>query len=95
MAPQSSSSSSGGAQIGPGNGISFGYTGDNATILQAMLAFTAIAWYNAIELLVLIFMIFKKYSGLYFWSLLLTSFSVIPYSLGILPRDRRIVYPPG
>jgi hypothetical protein len=38
--------------------------------------------YNAIELLVLIFFTFKHYSGLYFWSLLVASAGVIPYSVG-------------
>jgi hypothetical protein len=38
--------------------------------------------YNAIELLALIYITFKHYSGLYFWSLLIASAGVIPYSVG-------------
>ncbi|KAJ4303032.1 hypothetical protein N0V90_001923 [Kalmusia sp. IMI 367209] len=47
-----------------------------------MTAFTAIAWYNALELFTLLLLVFKKYSGLYFWSLLLTTISVVPYATG-------------
>lgn len=67
---------------GPKNGITGGYKGENATILRAMLAFTAIAWYNAAELIILVFVVFKRYSGLYFWSLLITSCAIIPYQAG-------------
>ncbi|KAI9727989.1 MAG: hypothetical protein M1828_005394 [Chrysothrix sp. TS-e1954] len=64
------------------NGISGDYSGDNETIYRALTAFTAIAWYNAAELIVLVLVVFKKYTGLYFWSLLITSIAVIPYSIG-------------
>ena len=47
-----------------------------------MTVFSAIAWYNAAEILTLILFVFKKYSGLYFWSLLLTTIAVIPYQFG-------------
>jgi hypothetical protein len=68
-----------------GNGISggnFDVYGANRIIPRSMTAFTAIAWYNAIEILVLIFFVFKKYNGLYFWSLLITTLSVVPYASG-------------
>jgi hypothetical protein len=45
---------------------------------------SAISLYNALELLLLIFITFKNWRGLYFWSLLMTSFAVIPYSVGYL-----------
>ncbi|CAC9892091.1 unnamed protein product [Aureobasidium pullulans] len=64
------------------NGITGGYKGENAIIIRAMLAFTAIAWYNSAELIILVLVVFKRYSGLYFWSLLITSASIIPYSVG-------------
>ncbi|KAJ5113124.1 hypothetical protein N7456_001658 [Penicillium angulare] len=38
--------------------------------------------YNALELLVLIFMTFQRRKGLYFWSISLASFGLIPYSVG-------------
>lgn len=40
------------------------------------------ALYNAFELLALIIATFKRRKGLYFWSILLASFGVIPYSVG-------------
>ncbi|KAF7529278.1 hypothetical protein PCG10_007988 [Penicillium crustosum] len=44
----------------------------------------AIAWYNALELIVLCFATFKRYGGWYFWCLLIASFSIIPFGLGYL-----------
>lgn len=40
--------------------------------------------YDAIELLLLIYLIFKRKAGLYFWSILLATFGLIPYSIGRL-----------
>lgn len=45
---------------------------------------TGISISNALELLLLVVVTFKKRKGLYFWSLLVTSFSVLPYSIGYL-----------
>lgn len=45
-------------------------------------AFAAIAWYNAIELIVLCFVSFKRHRGCYFWSLLIASTAIIPHCLG-------------
>ncbi|RMJ28448.1 hypothetical protein PHISP_00663 [Aspergillus sp. HF37] len=44
--------------------------------------FVGLAWYNALELLVLCFITFKRYSGYYFWCLLIASTSIIPFTLG-------------
>ncbi|KAK4998062.1 hypothetical protein LTR66_002644 [Elasticomyces elasticus] len=68
--------------VTPTSGITGGYRGDNANIVRAMTAFTAVAWYNSIELVVLVFVVFKRYAGLYFWSLLITSSSISVYALG-------------
>ncbi|KAF4471012.1 hypothetical protein FALBO_2084 [Fusarium albosuccineum] len=43
---------------------------------------STLALCNAFELLSLIFMTFKRRSGLYFWSILLALFGVIPYCVG-------------
>ncbi|EPS33623.1 hypothetical protein PDE_08585 [Penicillium oxalicum 114-2] len=51
------------------------------TVLACLIG---IAWYNALELIVLCFSTFKRYGGCYFWSLLVASFSIIPYGLGYL-----------
>ncbi|RAH87372.1 hypothetical protein BO86DRAFT_384512 [Aspergillus japonicus CBS 114.51] len=45
-------------------------------------AFSAITWYNAIELVILCLTTFHSYRGCYFWSLFITSFSLIPHVLG-------------
>jgi hypothetical protein len=71
----------------PSDGITGGYTGNNLGVMITMATFTGVAWYNAIELIVLIFVTFKKFRGLYFWSLLISaSCGVIPYSLGFLMK---------
>jgi hypothetical protein len=45
---------------------------------------STLALYNALELLTLIFLTFKRRAGLYFWSILFASFGVLPYCLGWL-----------
>lgn len=50
-----------------------------------MLVFTSLAFYNAIELVILILLTFHRYRGLYFWVMLLSSVvGVIPHALGYL-----------
>ncbi|PWY75399.1 hypothetical protein BO70DRAFT_363965 [Aspergillus heteromorphus CBS 117.55] len=44
----------------------------------------ALAWCNAIELVILCLNTFKRYEGSYFWSLLIASFSIIPFGLGYM-----------
>ncbi len=65
-----------------GNGISGGYKGNSLALRVIIASFSALAWYNALELNILIFVTFKKYGGLYFWSLLVSSWEVIPYAMG-------------
>lgn len=45
-----------------------------------------LAIYNAIELNVLIPVTFAEYYGLYFWSLMISSWGIIPYVLGFLSK---------
>lgn len=47
-------------------------------------ACSALALYNGCELLALIFATFKHRRGLYFWSILLAAFGVVPYTVGWL-----------
>lgn len=71
----------------PSDGITGGYSGNDLGLEIAMATFTGVAWYNAIELLVLVFVTFQRYHGLYFWSLLVSSAAgVIPYSIGFLMK---------
>ncbi|KAA8642342.1 uncharacterized protein ATNIH1004_011286 [Aspergillus tanneri] len=57
-----------------------------ASVTEAcvFVAFTTIAWYNTIELIILCFTTFKKYRGCYFWSLLVASACVGVHALGFL-----------
>ncbi|CBF74500.1 hypothetical protein AN4199.2 [Aspergillus nidulans FGSC A4] len=69
----------------PGNGITGGYSGDSLSLEIIIATLAGITWYNAIELIALVFVTFSDYRGLYFWSLLISSsVGLIPYSLGFL-----------
>lgn len=70
---------------GSENGIIGEYLGNDFTIRATFTVFLGIALYNSIELMVLIFASFRRYQGLYFWSLLLsTVLGVIPQSLSFI-----------
>ncbi|KAJ5645124.1 hypothetical protein N7507_011135 [Penicillium longicatenatum] len=67
------------------NGIIGEYAGDDFTTKATLTVFLSIALYNSIELLVLIFSSFRRWQGLYFWSLLLaTVLGVVPQSVSFL-----------
>ncbi|KAK7178122.1 integral membrane protein [Paraphaeosphaeria sporulosa] len=53
-------------------------------ILMTMGAFLSIALYNVIELTFLIFAIFKRRKGLYFWSLLVATWGIVPHAIGFI-----------
>jgi hypothetical protein len=73
--------------------IHTGYTGDSLP-LKIIIAFLfGLALYNALELIVLVFVTFQRYRGLYFWSLVVSAFGVIPYSLGFLVKFFRLLDP--
>lgn len=75
------------ANSAPSDGITGGYTGHDLGLEIAMGTFVGISWYNAIELIALIFVTFRRYRGLYFWSLLVSSaLGVLPYSVGFLMK---------
>ncbi|KAJ5508075.1 hypothetical protein N7527_010218 [Penicillium freii] len=62
-----------------------GYRDDNVAVRTLMIVFTSIALYNAIELLILLFLTFTHYRGLYFWTLLLSVvLGVVPHAIGHL-----------
>ncbi|KAE8153650.1 hypothetical protein BDV25DRAFT_148893 [Aspergillus avenaceus] len=65
-------------------GLIGGYHGGLAVRIL-MVVFSSIALYNAIELIILIFLVFNQYSGLYFWAMLLSNvLGVIPHAIGYL-----------
>ncbi|KAI5457410.1 hypothetical protein BGZ63DRAFT_417129 [Mariannaea sp. PMI_226] len=47
-----------------------------------VLVCTALSLYNCLELLAMIVVTFRRYRSLYFWSLFITTFGIIPYSVG-------------
>ncbi|KAJ5924261.1 hypothetical protein N7466_008448 [Penicillium verhagenii] len=66
------------------NSLTSKYAGAGPARSHIFAAFAAIAWYNAIELIVLCFVSFKRHQGCYFWSLLVASSSIIPHCLGFV-----------
>ena len=73
------------------NGTSPDANGETGEVIEynlaqwmALSAFFAIAFYNVLELNISIFMTFKRRRGLYFWSLLASSWGVVFHELGFL-----------
>ncbi|KAJ5225200.1 hypothetical protein N7468_006425 [Penicillium chermesinum] len=58
----------------PSSWITGSYTGDSNGLRITIATFIGVAWYNVIELIVVIFLTFKRYRGPYFWSMLIASF---------------------
>lgn len=68
----------------PAVGVIGAYSGDSTTIVILIIFFASLTWYNAVELLALIFITFKVRKGLYFWSLLISTLGLVIYTLGYL-----------
>lgn len=69
----------------PVQGIVGAYTGNSFAVQASIASLLACALYSALELIILVFFTFKRYHGLYFWSLLVSaSLGVIPDALGLL-----------
>ena len=66
------------------DGVAGGYDGNSFALRALIVFFAGLTIYNAVELLVLIFATFTKYSGVYFWSLLVANIGTASYSLGFL-----------
>lgn len=59
--------------------------GSNDGLLAILTIFIALSCYNVLELVVLILSTFRRWKGLYFWSLFLSGLlGVMPYSVGFL-----------
>ncbi|MCJ1287985.1 hypothetical protein MMC26_007338 [Xylographa opegraphella] len=67
-----------------GNGENGDLIAFNIPTYTAIAAFTAVAWFNVIELNVQVFMTFKRHRGLYFWSLIISSYGCVLHALGFL-----------
>ena len=73
------------------DGITGGYTGNSLALRIVIGSCITVAWYNALELNILVFATFKRYGGLYFWSLLIASWGVIFYGIGFLFKFFQII----
>ncbi|KAJ6137828.1 hypothetical protein N7471_004314 [Penicillium samsonianum] len=74
-----------------GDGISGGYQGTSLGMQITIATLAGITWYNAFELMILLFVTFAEYRGLYFWSLFISSSAgLLPYSLGFLLKFFKI-----
>lgn len=56
------------------------YSAESLTVTLSL----ALALYNAIELILLILTTFKRWRGLYFWSLCVSNYGIVSYSVGLL-----------
>ena len=59
---------------------------------MAIAAFTAVAWYNVAELNIQVFLTFKRHRGLYFWSLLISSYGCALHALGFLLKFFKLTH---
>ncbi|MCJ1365801.1 hypothetical protein MMC16_004926 [Acarospora aff. strigata] len=66
------------------NGVTGEHILPSPSIYMTIAAFTAIAWYNVIELNIQVFLTFKRHRGLYFWSLLISSYGCVLHALGFV-----------
>ncbi|OAA43599.1 integral membrane protein [Metarhizium rileyi] len=71
-----------------------GYSGNPGTgpansgdAILVIVAFVALALYNAMELNVIIFSTFRRFKGLYFWSFVAATNGIIPHSIGFLLKN--------
>lgn len=64
------------------SGLSSAYAEVTNTEKYVSASFIGITIFSSIELEVLYFVTFSRYSGLYFWSLLVASISLVPQALG-------------
>lgn len=65
-------------------GITEPYDGNSFTVKALIVFGTGLAMYNALELIILAFGTFKRYNSVYFWSFLISSIGILPYSIGLL-----------
>jgi hypothetical protein len=73
------------------DGITGGYNGDSLALRIVIGSCIAVAWYNALELNILVLATFKRYGGLYFWSLLIASWGVVFYGIGFLFKFFQVI----
>ncbi|KAF1950691.1 hypothetical protein CC80DRAFT_455365 [Byssothecium circinans] len=74
-------------------GMTGGYTGDSLSLKIIIAFLIGLGVYNAIEVIIICFVTFNRYSGLYFWSVIIASFGIIPYQLGFLIKFFQLLNP--
>lgn len=69
------------------NGISGALASEGDMLQMTLVTFIGLSWYNIAELVVLVPSTFRRWRGLYFWSLLISgTLGVVPYSIGFLMK---------
>lgn len=82
--------------LSPGAGITGDYDDTSSTFRLFVALTTGLALYNACELLIMILLSFRRYGGLYFWSMVVATAGIIPYALGFLLKFLNIAsHPPS
>ncbi|KAG5658571.1 hypothetical protein KAF25_010752 [Fusarium avenaceum] len=67
-------------------GFGSGLEGISQLTITVVLVFLSISLYNVIELTFIIFGTFKRHSGLYFWSFLVSTWGICVYDCGFLVK---------
>lgn len=67
-------------------GIGRGHIGDGPTAF-VIIVFTSIALYNVIELTLIIWWVFKRRGGIYFWSFVVATYGIAVYSVGFILKN--------
>lgn len=66
-------------------GATQGFQAESVPVTMFLAALLSVAFYNAAELTILIFLTFHRYNGLHFWSILLSTVAgIIPATTGAL-----------
>jgi len=63
------------------------------SIALTLMVFISVAIYNVVELTLIIFVTFKRRNGLYFYSLLVATWGIVPYTLGFFFKFYNISTP--
>lgn len=63
---------------------SFDHSNANIPLAMAIAGFAGVAWYIALEIVIRVYLTFKRYSGLYFYSLQFAAFGVIMHALSFI-----------
>ncbi|CAK4012281.1 hypothetical protein AC578_838 [Lecanosticta acicola] len=92
-----STSSDGTSWISPGEyfeayraGITADYSPHSETLRILVVFLCGLSLYNSVELVIIVFMTFTRFQGPYFWSFLISTLGIIPYSLGFLLKYMNI-----